>query len=663
MLENLNSAINFHKNKDFNKAKKIYENILDKFPSHYQTLNLLGTLLLQIKDYKKSISYLYKAAEINSKSHILYNNLGAAFMNLKDYENAINNFKKAINLNPNYAGAYNNFATCLKKKNLFEDAYKNYKYAIQLNRNYSEAYFNLGILLTDRDLYEDAIINFNEAIGCNKNYIEAYEIRAHSYNILKRYNLAVEDYSKLIIINPKKKLLYQTQILLNNIFLCNWNNYQNISLYLENKKSELVPPLNILYLLDEPKTIKNYVDDYNNRYFKNKIFKKKLYGLKKKITIGYFSADFRNHAVSFLISGVLKNHNKDNFKIIGFNLSKKSDDIITNEIKTYFNEFINVSKLSDEEIIKLSHKYKIDIAIDLMGHTLNNRLNIFFQKVAPIQVNFLGYPGTIGNCMDYIIADEYLITNVDQKFYFEKIIYMPGSYQPFNENNLVKKKINNLIEFRNTKKTFVYCNFNNTNKLNPIIFDSWMKILIKTKNTVLCLLENNNISKINLLKEAKKKGVNSDRIIFSPCYDYDIHINRYKFCNLFLDTFPYSSHTIAREALTNNLPLLSIKGKSFQSRVSPSLLNNLGLTELIANNIADYEKTAVTMANNVEFYNKTKNKLITSLKNSEFNNSKIFCRNLELAYKKIYKIYINNLKPSNIYLKDDNKKNDNINYE
>lgn len=149
-----------------------------------------------------------------------------------------------------------------------------------------------------------------------------------------------------------------------------------------------------------------------------------------------------------------------------------------------------------------------------MGHTLNNRLNIFFQKVAPIQVNFLGYPGTIGNCMDYIIADEYLITNVDQKFYFEKIIYMPGSYQPFNENNLVKK-INNLIEFRNTKETFVYCNFNNTNKLNPIIFDSWMKILIKTKNTVLCLLENNNISKINLLKEAKK-GVNSDRIIFHP---------------------------------------------------------------------------------------------------------------------------------------------------
>jgi predicted O-linked N-acetylglucosamine transferase (SPINDLY family) len=398
----------------------------------------------------------------------------------------------------------------------------------------------------------------------------------------------------------------------------------------------------------------HYVENYNNKYFKSKIIKKISHSFKKKITIGYFSADFRNHAVSRLISGFLSYHNKDNFEIIGFNLNKRPDDSITNEIKKNFTEFLNVSRLSDEEIIKLSQKYKIDIAIDLMGHTISNRLNIFFQRVAPIQVSFLGYPGTVGNCMDYIIADEYLIPNIDQKFYFEKIIYMPGCYQPFSENNFVKKKNRNLNEFKNTKEKFIYCNFNNANKISPTIFTSWMKILIKTKNTILCLLENNQISKRNLLNEAKKRGVNSDRIIFSPYYNYEIHTSRYGLCNLFLDTFPYTSHTVAREALANNLPLLSMTGKSFQSRVSSSLLKNLGLTELIVNDINDYEKNAIMIANNDEIYDKIKKKLVTSQKNETFSNSKNFCKNLENAYKNIYKRYLNNLKPSNFYVKDYN---------
>ena len=253
---------------------------------------------------------------------------------------------------------------------------------------------------------------------------------------------------------------------------------------------------------------------------------------------------------------------------------------MTKRISKTFDKFFHAKNTSDQDIISQSKKLEIDIAIDLAGHTEDNRVSVFSKKIAPIQINFLGYPGSIGPYMDYIIADKNLIPEESKQFYFEKIIYMPDSYQPYDSKKNTIHHNYGREKFNLPKSGFIYCCFNSIYKINPTIFNCWMRILKKTKNTFLCLLESNNFCKDNLLNEALKRGVSSNRILFSPLVHYEDIFQRFKFCDLFLDTFPYAGHTTASEALSTELPLLTIAGESFQSRVACSLRSEEHTSEL-----------------------------------------------------------------------------------
>jgi len=285
-----------------------------------------------------------------------------------------------------------------------------------------------------------------------------------------------------------------------------------------------------------------------------------------------------------------------------------------------------------------------------MGHTAENRANIFINKLSPIQINFLGYAGTIGTYVDYIVADKYLIPKENQKFYYEKIIYMPNCYLPHDSERKIKNENYTRKKFNLPESHFVYCCFNSAYKINPPIFNCWMRILKKTKNTVLFLLESNKISRENIINEAYKRNIDPSRIIFSSFLPYKDRFERFKFCDLFLDTFPYSAHVTANETLSSGVPILSIAGNSFQSRVSSSLLQNLGLLELIKSNIEDYENFAIDIASNPQKLQEIKKKLIKAIEETNVFNTKIYTKNLENAYKKIYENFKNNLSPENIYL-------------
>ena len=276
----------------------------------------------------------------------------------------------------------------------------------------------------------------------------------------------------------------------------------SIFLFLQNLNSETTPLklLNILYFTDKSAIIKNYTNNFNKDFG---IVKKINVNLKKKITLGYYSSDFKKNVISYLIAGLLEKHNKNIFEIIGFHFNRSADDEMTRRISNTFNKFLDLRFTSDEDIISQSKKMKIDIAIDLNGFTYNNRKNIFLKRVAPLQINFLGWPGTFGSSMDYIIADKNLIPKESQKFYFEKIIYLPDCYLPYDDN----KKINNLhskSSFNLPLDKFLYCNLNNPNKITPKIFNCWMQILNKTSNTTLCLLESNKNQKDNIILACKK---------------------------------------------------------------------------------------------------------------------------------------------------------------
>ena len=657
MNETLNKGLELHKVGKLDEAKLIYEKLLIKDQNNFELINLLGAISFQQKKFDDAIIQIKKAIIINPNHHALYNNLGVAYKELGKYESAIENFKRAIELKPNYIEVYNNLGIVFKKKYQYKDSYNNYKKAIELKPNYAEAYNNLGILFGDIKNYKQSIENFSKAIDINNEYIDAYKNRANVYSLDKKNLLAIKDYNKLKILDPDNENIYQSLIFFNKNLICEWKDYKKnlrkIENYLANNQTiiDYINPWKLLSWTDSLKIIKNNTNNYNKRNYNDKDIK--IFNLlkKKKIRIAYYSPDFRRHAVSHLITNVFECHNKNIFETIGFHFSKYSDDDMTLRITKTFDKFFNVKNISDEDLISQSKNLEIDIAIDLAGHTADNRINIFSKRIAPIQINFLGYPGTVGSYMDYIIADKNIIDDKNKKFYFEKIIYMPDSFQPYDSkkntthNNYDRKK------FNLPESGFVYCCFNSIYKVNPIIFNSWMRILKKTKNTYLCLLESNNYCKENLIYEALKRKVNSNRILFSPFVDYEDLFQRFKFCDLFLDTFPYTAHTTASEALSSGLPLLTMTGESFQSRVSASLLKNLNIPELITSNINDYENYAIYLANNPEKLKEIKKKLHSSIKSSNTFNTKIYTKNLEKAYELAYERYHQNLMPENIYIK------------
>jgi predicted O-linked N-acetylglucosamine transferase (SPINDLY family) len=658
MNEILDKGLTLHKAGKLEEAKLIYEKLLTKDQNNFQLINLLGVISLQQKNFNDAITQINKAISLNPSHHALYNNLGVAYKETEKYESAIENFKRAIEIKPNYAEAYNNLGIIFKKKYQYNEAYNNYQKAIELNPNYAEAYNNLGLLYGDTKRYKEAIINFSKAIELNKNYIDAYKNRANIYSLYKKQPLAIKDYNKLKTLEPEKENIYESLIFFNKNQICEWKDYKKIlrkiENYLINNKTiiDYINPWKLLSWTDSLKVIKNNLTNYNNKEYKAKNYEKKIFSVskKRKIRVGYYSPDFRRHAVSHLIANVFESHDKNNFETIGFHFCKYQDDDMTKRISKTFDKFLYAKDISDQDLISQSKNLEIDIAIDLAGHTEDNRINIFSKGIAPVQINFLGYPGSLGPYMDYIIADKNLIPEKNKEFYFEKIIYMPDSFQPYDSKKNTTHNNYGRERFNLPESGFVYCSFNSIYKVNPAIFNCWMRILKKTKNTFLCLLESNNSCKENLIAEALKRGISANRILFSPLVDYENIFQRFKFCDLFLDTFPYTAHTTASEALSSGLPLLTMAGESFQSRVASSLLKNLKLPELITSNITDYENFAIYLANNPKSLKEIKEKLLFSIKDSNTFNTKIYTKNLEKAYQLVYERYHQNLKPENIYI-------------
>ena len=529
MIKSLNEGFLLHKAGKLEEAKIIYEKILEKNPNTFEVINLLGIIFLQLKEYDKSIFLIKKAININSKHAALYNNLGNAFKELKKFNEAIESYNKAIELNPNY----------------------------------TEAYCNIGILFKNLRKFKKAISAFNIAINLNPNFAPAYHERGQCYFELTEYKEAIKDFYKLINLDSKYENLYDF-ILHSKMKMNEWEDYEIIKNKLESKiknNIDFITPFISLSLIDNLKLQKKNVKNYKEKQFNLKNYHKiELKNPKhNKIRIGYYCADFRLHATTHLTSRLFELHDRNKFEIFGFSFNPYKNDKITEKFSKIFDNFFYVTNKTDKEIVSLSRKNEIDIAVDLMGYVNNNRTSLFINKLAPIQINYLGYPASMGiDCIDYIIADKILIPKESQKYYSEKIIYLPNSYQPNNNkayiinNNLTRK------EFNLPDNHFTFCCFNNNYKINPFIFNSWIKILKNTKKSILWILSENDDCKKNLTKEFIKENLDPKRLIFAERISIEKHLERLKFADLFLDTYPYNAHTTAIDALWSNLPILTL---------------------------------------------------------------------------------------------------------
>ena len=371
----------------------------------------------------------------------------------------------------------------------------------------------------------------------------------------------------------------------------------------------------------------------------------------EKIRVGYFSSDYHNHATSYLMAELFEQHDKDRFELVAFSFGPDFSDEMRHRVSSAFDKFIDVRNQSDREVALLSRSLGIDLAIDLKGLTKYNRAGIFSFKAAPLQVNYLGYPGTTGaDYMDYLIADRTLIPEESQQHYSEKIVYLPNSYQVNDSKRKIADKVFSREELGLPQSGFVFCCFNNNYKITPGMFDVWMRILKEVEGSVLWLLGDNPIAADNLRKEAQHRGVSAERLVFAKRMPLPEHLARHCIAHLFIDTLPCNAHTTASDALWAGLPVLTCTGDAFASRVAASLLGAVGLPELITSTPEAYQVLAVQLASNPERLKSIRQELQRNRLATPLFDSRLFTKHIEEAYAQIYERYHAGLPPEHIHI-------------
>ena len=590
------------KNKKKEEAKNLYLKLLKSGYQNYKIFFNLGFIEISEKNHKEAIKYLTKAKSLTKE--------------------------KNLNLILGLANSYISLKNLKEARLILDEAIKNYPKSELLIFNYAKIEENLLNLNKAIRLYE-------KGLKLDPENYKALSNLGGLYQEIKNYPFAIEVYKKAINLQPNVSHL-KVSLLTAKAFACDWSNPQNNKDLLKkiDTEGQAICPFAIYPFEDNPLNHMKRAEKYFESEYKREP-KNIVYIPKNKIRIGYFSADFFKHATMFLMKRIFELHDKNKFEIFIYSCSNKHDEF-TEELKKNANKFSNITNLSDEDAANLAREDQIDIAVDLKGYTKNTRLSIFSLRIAPIQISYLGYPGTLGaNCIDYIIADKVIVPEFYKKFYTEKIIYMPDCYQCNDSKRLVSKNIFKKSDLGLSEDDFIFSCFNANNKISPNEFDIWMNLLKRIKNSFLWLYKSNDYSVINLKKESEKRGVDSSRIIFADRIPNEEHLSRIRCADLFLDTFNVNAHTTASDALWAGVPIITKQGQSFAARVCSSLLTSLNLEELIVKDNAKYEEKAFNIATNPDYLKKLKYKLNQNKFNSSLFDSKKFTRNIEELYIKL----------------------------
>jgi predicted O-linked N-acetylglucosamine transferase (SPINDLY family) len=373
-----------------------------------------------------------------------------------------------------------------------------------------------------------------------------------------------------------------------------------------------------------------------------------------KIRLGYFSSDFYNHAVMVVIAGMLERHDRQRFEIFGFSTGHHSDDEMRRRAQASMNGFVDVSGKPDEQIAALSRSMEIDIALDLGGHTQNARPGLFAYGAAPVQINFLGYSGTMGTTFhDYIVADHTVIPQSHQRFYSEKVITFAGSYLPTDNSRQISPEPGSRRDAGLPDGAFVFCCFNNAFKITPEVFRSWTNILRRVPTSVLWLHETTEDCKENLKREASSAQIDPQRLVFAQRVpSMASHLARQRLADLFLDTLPYNAHTTAGDALFAGLPVLTRIGESFASRVAASMNKTMGLDELITQSASEYEDRAVALAGNPSMIQRLKSQILRERDTARLFDTAAYTRQFEHALTMVHERYQSGMAPDHMYFSD-----------
>ena len=657
MRDKINEILNLIKANKFVEAESKCEEIKIKLDKNVEFLHIYGFIFLNLKKYDKAINVWKKAIKINPEFVEGLNNLGNAFLKIKKFDEAIEYLNDALKLKPDFFETYYTLSEVFFHKAMYEASLKNLDKALNLKPDHLPTINNKIKLLLKMSKKEDALKFLDKVIPYHPKNSELYNEKAEILSDLGMNSRSLNTYKTILMIDPNYPFVLG-KVVDDKLKNCDWNGLDKDCAEIKKKiidGKKIAAPFLVSTLFDssylQNKSAEIWIKQFR---LTEKKFKFQTDNNYTKRNIGYFSADFRDHPVGHLISKMLESHDKTKFNIYGFYLGNKhkEDDRFYKRIKKTFTKFYDVSKMSDEEIISLSINLKIHIAVDLMVYTgSQSRFGIFLNKCAPIQINFLGYPGTSASeKIDYIIADKTVIPETNKKFFTEKIIYFPNSYQPSEKNRQLSEKKFTKKNLNLPEDVFIFCCFNTCSKILPGMINVWADILNQVPKSILWMISDNEVTKKNLNIEFEKKNIDTKKIIFSDKLPISEHLARIKYADLFLDTFPYNAHTSCSDSIWAGLPLLTIEGNSFQSRVASSLLRTSGLEELVTKNEKEYIEKAVYIAKNKDYLDNLKNKLINSRNTNPLFDNQTFIKDMEKAYSIVLEKYFKNQKPEDIYL-------------
>jgi predicted O-linked N-acetylglucosamine transferase (SPINDLY family) len=685
-----------HRAGKLDEARTLCLQVLRLRPGQPQALTLLGIIAAQTGDLERSVALFGEALQHEPRNFAAHINQGNALLALRRPAAAAASYEQAVAVRPDQAAAHSGRGKALFELQRHEDAIASYDQAIALAPDHAATHFERGRALAALMRYEPAVASLDRAIALGLDHAGAWYVRGSALYSLQRFEAALESYERALILAPNDPRAHHnrgnTLVMLERpegalasydqaialdpslksaygarlharMQIADWRDFapEVARLTARIERGEAASnPFAILALSGSPplqqQAAANWVREHcppNDALSplpqpRPQPQPQPQRGRRATIRIGYFSADFRSHAISFLTAGLFETHDRSRFEVSAFSLGSDAPDDMRTRIAAASDRFLDVRQQSDSDIARLARSLGIDIAVDLGGFTRGGRPGIFALRAAPLQVSYLGYLGTMSaGYIDYLIADEIIVPAAEQRHYAEKIVYLP-SYQVNDSRRRIADRLFTREELGLPPAGFVFCCFNSSYKITPDTFDGWMRILRRVPDSVLLLLGGNEALERNLRRQAQEKDIAGERIVFGGRLGAPEYLARYRTADLFLDTLPYNAGTTASDALWAGLPVLTCKGEAFAGRVGASLLTAVGLPELIASTRAEYEELAVALAADSERLAGIKTTLAGKLRTAALFDTAASVRHLEAAYATMHNRYHAGAPPDHI---------------
>lgn len=632
--------------KRFEQALASYDTAIALRPDFAAAYVNRGNVLRDLRRFDEALASHGQAIALRPGFAEAYINRGSVLRDVRRLDEALASYDRAIALKPDYAEAYSNRGKVLWDQRRLDEALASFAKATALKPDYADAHNNRGNVLRDLDRLDEALASYDKAIALQPNYAEAHSNRGGALVDLKRLEDAVASYAAALAIEPE--LLPARQgIGMAAQSICDWKLADSLQVF---------TPFALLAHCDDPAAHLQCAMNHIHERVPTELRPLWIDSTRHrdKIRIAYVSADFRDHAVAHLIAGLIEAHDRTRFEVIGISLGIDDQSAMHHRLAEAFDQFHPVRGQSNLAIAKLMQQLGIDIAIDLLGHTRGSRPEILAHRPAPIQVNYLGYPGTMGAAfIDYVIADPIVLPFDQQCCYTETIVHLPECYQVNDAKRTIADHTPSRSEAGLPEQGFVFCSFNNTFKINPPVFDIWMRLLRSVDGSVLWLLRDNAVAERNLRTEAAARGVDPRRLVFADRIPLEQHLARHRLADLFLDTLPYNAHTTASDALWAGLPVLTCQGRAFAGRVAASLLHAVGLPDLVTDNPQDYAALALQLATDATALGNLRDRLARNRQTHPLFDTDRSRRHLEAAYMTMLEIWRNGDSPRNFSVAPD----------